>query len=44
MHGAAQGVWKYMTTSANGGREEVWEWKLEASVMSVIEDMIAVMS
>lgn len=32
-----------MTASAVGGREEMWEWKLSSSVVSVIFDILLIL-
>lgn len=41
MHGAAHGVWKETTARAVDGREEICEWKVDSSVISVMVDMVS---
>jgi len=43
LQGAAQGVWKEIMAREVGEREERWVWKEVSVVMSVNEDMVAVL-
>ncbi len=42
LHGAAHGVWKETTAKAVDGREAIYEWKVDSSVISMMVDMVNV--